>query len=629
MTSAKIKAVTNLFLSLLLVLAAALPLWAASPQVLHFYDSEAGNGNRNIEKHERNKIAVKMPRSYPVMLNSDLRRFSLASEFELQLPDRSPVTVVHDRKWIAEKGQMSWVGHVKGEKMLSRIVLTLGKKVAFGHIRLADGTRYLVRPENGRTMFVVDPYIGSEPGSCILPSASTADIVSPSSADDSTAYTAGAESVSVTTIDLMIVYTDALVASMDSAHPEDTLETWFAHLVALSNQAYEVSEVHQRLRLVHHQLIEDKIMCGGDDGPTGFDCYDAALDALTPDRLKNSTTYVNTIYPEVMAARDDYGADLVSLIWPFDTDLHGGICGLAWVNGSNGNGDNIADYAEKGYSIVGDGRDGGSYCLETTLAHELGHNMGCMHDRETAASTLFTGAYSYSYGYRVDGDFHTIMSYRGPDAATAHFEYISNPAVLCNGLPCGIDENDPLAANNSLSMNNTRQGVAGFRSTQIWGEASVSPTLYDYGTLIVDQSSDMVFQVTNSGSFQLVVEDIALTGLDAGSYILADNQCGPLALQPGDNCEVTVSFAPLAEGVLQTTLLVSTDDYDTPELSVSLTGLGEAHISEDVDFDRDVDGRDLALFVIFFQAATASAEFNQDTVLSELDIAAFAAAFVT
>lgn len=618
MINSIIKAGVQLFLPLLLVLVAALPLWAAGPQVLRFIDNAPGKSDQNTQDPGRTAQAVKVPLSYPVMLNSELRRLPVASEFELQLPDRPPLTVVHDRKWIGKKGRMSWVGHVKGEKGLSRIILTLGKRVAFGHIHLADGGQYSVRPENGRTLLVVDPYIGSDPGSCALHDAAT-DFVSPSlTADGASTYPAAAESVSVTTIDLMIVYTDAMVAK----YPGDALETRLSHLVAVANQAYVDSEVNQRLRLVHHQLIEDKFQCGGDSGPTSYACYDAALAALTPDWSPSNKSYVNTIYPEVMQARDDYGADLVSLIWPFDVDLHSGYCGLAWVNGYGGDGDIIAQDANYGYSVVGDGQDGQVRCLEITLAHELGHNMGSMHNREI---TTNVGAYNYSYGYKVDDNFHTIMSYKGTN--TTSIAYFSNPDLLCHDLPCGIDELDPLAANNSLSLNNTREGVASFRSTQVLAAVSVSPASHDYGTLIVDQSSDMVFQVTNSGSFQLVIEDVSLTGLDAGNYILADNQCNAVLLQPGGNCEVTVSFAPLVEGVLQANLLISTDDYVTPELTVSLNGQGEAHISGDIDFDRDVDGRDLALFFISFQAETSAADLNEDTEFNGGDIAAFATAF--
>ncbi len=618
MTGLKIKGVWNIFLALLLVIIAAGPLWAAGPQLLHFDDNLPGMGQQETTKHGRNTKAVKIPHSYPVELSADLRILSPASEFELQLPNRSPVIVVHDRKWISKKGQMSWVGHVKGEKTLSRIIFTLGKKAVFGNIRLADGTEYLLRPENGQTLFVIDPYADSETGSCAL-HAAEAEFVSPSSiAESSTTNTAGVESVSVTTIDLMIVYTDALVA----AYPGDALETRLAHLVALANQAYEASEVNQRLRLVHHQLIEDRIQCGGIDGPTSYNCYDDALMALTPDWKAGKWTYVNTIYPEVMTARDQYGADLVSLIWPYDYDLHAGYCGLAWVNGYGGTGDTISVDDNYGYSVVGDGADGGSYCLETTLAHELGHNMGSMHNREITTSV---GAYSYSYGYKVDGNFHTIMSYFG--TGTSPIDYFSNPDLFCNGIPCGIDEDDPLAANNALSLNNTRAGVASFRATQVWGEASVSPTSHDYGTLIVDQSSDMVFQVTNSGSFQLIIEDVALAGVDVASFILADNQCEGITLQPGQNCEIFVSFAPLTEGVLLASLIISTDDFDTPELSVSLSGQGEAHMTGDLDFDRDVDGLDLALFASAFFGTLPEADLNKDSVFDGVDVGLLATAY--
>ena len=131
-------------------------------------------------------------------------------------------------------------------------------------------------------------------------------------------------------------------------------------------------------------------------------------------------------------------------------------CGLGVLNGANGTPQDV----NSPFSVIADGKDivagSNSFCGDHTLAHEFGHNMGLEHDRANATGQ---GVFPYSYGYGIAGVFGDIMSYIYPKV-----QKFSNPAINCaTNQPCGIVETDPVnAANNALSLNNTRFTIAGF-----------------------------------------------------------------------------------------------------------------------------------------------------------------------
>jgi hypothetical protein len=161
------------------------------------------------------------------------------------------------------------------------------------------------------------------------------------------------------------------------------------------------------------------------------------------------------VFSNVRALRDQYGADLVTLLRPFKYAAQQ-TCGTSWLNGASGS--MLSSYF--GFSVAGDGRDGSAYCTDYAMVHEMGHNMGSSHDRANAGSP---GKFPYSYGYGVSSQFGSIMSYQNP-----RIGIFSNPRInLCNGYPCGIDSTSPAAADNAQSLNNVAATVAAFRATKI------------------------------------------------------------------------------------------------------------------------------------------------------------------
>src|SRR3546814_7205664 len=73
-------------------------------------------------------------------------------------------------------------------------------------------------------------------------------------------------------------------------------------------------------------------------------------------------------------------------------------------------------------------------CSPYVLSHEIGHNLGSTHDRETmsASGHLDYGVYQSSFGYRQDGPpaFATVMAYAaGEQPWLGHFSKIGRAHV--------------------------------------------------------------------------------------------------------------------------------------------------------------------------------------------------------
>lgn len=76
-------------------------------------------------------------------------------------------------------------------------------------------------------------------------------------------------------------------------------------------------------------------------------------------------------------------------------------------------------------------------CADHTFAHELGHLMGLGH----AVDQRQTGLWRSGRGYRIDGDFHTVMAYQ--IGVSRRLPMMSSPDLNCRGndgidRPCGV-----------------------------------------------------------------------------------------------------------------------------------------------------------------------------------------------
>ncbi len=365
-------------------------------------------------------------------------------------------TVEHD------SGDWTWVGRVDGEAG-KQAILTFGERAVFGVIdqpgkpslklTMRDGASWLVETDPVRLALTgqeatvhADDFKIPEPGAAAAPAywGASATAALPVAADAADAATA--------TIDVLIGYSTGYATRLGGA---SQAVTRLNNLVDITNQAYANSQVAARLRLV--STLQVDYTDSGDNGD--------ALDALSG----VNGAAVDPAFNALRAARDQYGADLVSFVRKYDRTTHNG-CGVAWIIGG-GQQAYTARSAGSGYSVVSDGREsvGGTtyFCREETFAHELGHNLGAQHDRATASSDgiLRYGAFAYSFGYKTtanSGNFYDIMAY-GDSGQTA-YRVFSNPRVtFCGGNACGIENNADVAR----TFNQTAPVAATFRATVI------------------------------------------------------------------------------------------------------------------------------------------------------------------
>jgi len=374
-----------------------------------------------------------LPVTYAPNLNllKQLRQEKVA---ELNLPVGSSIVLFKLKKQYIRDQIVTWQGSDASGNI--QMVFTMGINHLYGRVTSAQGVFvYTPDPLTGNIMVKqLDPADEVELDNDYLPVPDGRfPMQAPIPAPDAVA---SADADDGSRIDVMVLYTNGMAA----AHPGSAINTRVQFLVDQANQSFDNSNINTLFNLVHTQEVTYPDDSVGD--------MNEALDDLTD----NSGAFTG-----VEALRTTYGADQVVLLRRFVDEG----CGLAWLA--------KVSSPRNAYAVVHDGSktDGsGFYCSDLTYVHEIGHNLGCAHDRDHAG---ISGRYDYSYGYQNPQEiFRTVMSYNcaGGCPRISHF---SNPDVLYGGQPTGVDYTAVDSADNARDINLTSIEMAAYRQ-EIAGE---------------------------------------------------------------------------------------------------------------------------------------------------------------
>lgn len=218
-------------------------------------------------------------------------------------------------------------------------------------------------------------------------------------------------------IDVLILYTTPVKNSLGG---DAQAQAFAQQAIDSTNTAYINSKIRQRVRLI-------------------------AAQETTIAETGSLSTELSTIRNDatVGTLRNQFNADLVAMISNSSDN-----CGIGYLMGGN----QASGNPNNGFTVTS------RTCAVGNLsfAHELGHNMGSQHNPENGSGATYT----FGYGHYVNGSYRTVMSYVDPcTSGCARRPYFSNPSVIFNGFPTGIDN----ARDNARAINNTADPIANYR----------------------------------------------------------------------------------------------------------------------------------------------------------------------
>ena len=114
--------------------------------------------------------------------------------------------------------------------------------------------------------------------------------------------------------------------------------------------------------------------------------------------------------------------------------------------------------------------------------------------------------------------------------------------------------------------------------------SGVSPSSYNFGAVVVGSPSvTKTFTITNTGTANLVIGTITLTGTNADQFSIpvANDNCSSQTIAPSGSCTVEAKFSPSSVGLKNANLSLPSNAPGSPTL-VPLSGTGVTVAAPDI-----------------------------------------------
>lgn len=384
--------------------------------------------------------------------------------FELRVAADRVLALEHERTVDGSDGARTWVGRLREGGSDNVVYLTEANGNVYASVPASDSIFEIIGA-TGQSVVVRDLAArGYRRKLSLTPDFVVPPVLGPRvTVPQLTAEQQKALPTPQVTIDVMIVYTAAFVTRHGA-----NVTTRLNNLIAQANDSYLRSEVAITLRLVRSEQTT-YANSGSNDVALG------AISGFNPNNGQSVPPAPE--FASIAATRNSVGADLVVLLRPLDDATHQS-CGVAFLGGFN----QTTLLSAYGYSVSSEGNDlgGGPYlCPDKTIQHEMGHNMGLMHDRGNSPGPD-TGATPYAFGYLVPGTNPTvgdIMSYadRSVNCFSSPAVFRQGPVVGMSGGTCNVTpttgdvlgvpaSNTANSADGAAALNFTRVSVSNFRA---------------------------------------------------------------------------------------------------------------------------------------------------------------------
>ncbi|MFC1856999.1 choice-of-anchor D domain-containing protein [Thermodesulfobacteriota bacterium] len=164
----------------------------------------------------------------------------------------------------------------------------------------------------------------------------------------------------------------------------------------------------------------------------------------------------------------------------------------------------------------------------------------------------------------------------------------------------------------AYNMEQTSVPLSGTGLSADQADIAIIPTGMNFGSVEWGSATQAnKFTVSNASTAELDIGSIVLTGLNAGDFSIPANTCADQTLYPYDTCTIDIVFFPGTKGTKIAELSISSNDPDTQELIVPLTGQATMKIFQgDINGDETVGLADAVLALQVLVGSSSCSEMN-------------------